>query len=115
MASAPCLFCRIISRQLPAEIVAETETLLAFKDINPQAPVHLLLVTKAHLPSLTEVTPSHTILMGEVIQFANQLARDQQISQGYRVVINCGSQAGQSVFHLHLHLLGGRAFQWPPG
>jgi histidine triad (HIT) family protein len=111
-----CVFCRIASRTLPAAIVAEAEGLVAFRDVNPQAPTHLLIIPTEHIPSLTEVTEAHTTLLGRAIQFANGLAREHQLTQtGYRLVVNCGAQAGQSVWHLHLHLLGGRPLRWPPG
>lgn len=116
MGAGECLFCRIVSRELPADIIAEVDGLLAFRDINPQAPTHLLIITKEHLPSLAEATDAHTVLLGNAIQFANQLARQHRLTEtGYRLVINCGAQAGQSVWHLHLHLLGGRPMRWPPG
>ena len=116
MPEADCLFCRIAQRSLPASIVAETETFVAFKDLNPQAPTHLLIVPKAHIPSLAEVDDAQAPLMGQAVQFANRLAKDHRLlPEGYRLVINCGPQAGQSVWHLHLHLLGGRVLRWPPG
>ena len=115
MGNTECLFCRIAARAIPAEIVGETEELLALKDINPQAPTHLLIIPKEHIPTLAETTEAHTTLMGKAVQFVNRLARQYQIESGYRVVINCGAQAGQSIWHLHLHLLGGRPLQWPPG
>ena len=110
-----CLFCRIANRSVPAEIVAEEEELLAFKDINPQAPAHLLIIPKAHLPTLADATDAHTTLLGHAVLFAGRLAKHHQLDAGYRLVLNCGAQAGQSVWHLHLHLLGGRALRWPPG
>ena len=116
MADADCLFCRITSRQVKADIVAETGELLAIKDINPQAPTHLLVIPKEHIPTLADATDGHTVLLGSALQLAKQLARQHQLSQGgYRVVVNTGAEAGQSVFHLHVHLLGGRPFRWPPG
>ena len=116
MSDANCLFCRITSRQIPAEIVAETGELLAIKDINPQAPTHLLVIPKEHIPTLADATDSHTALLGNALQLANRLARQHHLSQGgYRVVVNTGAEAGQSVLHLHVHLLGGRPFRWPPG
>ncbi len=116
MTSAECLFCRIAGGAVPAEVVAQTEQFLAFKDIKPHAPVHLLIIPVEHIPSLADVTPQHTGLMGEAIQFTNRVARQFQLAQtGYRVVVNCGEQAGQTVSHLHLHLLGGRPLRWPPG
>jgi histidine triad (HIT) family protein len=115
MGAEECLFCRIAQRTLPADVVAETDTLLAFRDINPQAPTHLLIIPKEHLPSLADATEAHIPLLGSAVQFANRLARQHRLSAGYRVVANCGAQAGQSVWHLHFHLLGGRTLQWPPG
>lgn len=116
MGAGECLFCRIVSRELPADIIAEADGLLAFRDTNPQAPTHLLIIPKEHIPSLTEATDAHTTLLGHAIQFANRLARQHRLTEaGYRLVINCGAQAGQSVWHLHLHLLGGRPMKWPPG
>ena len=116
MSASECLFCRIATRQLPAEIVAEHDGLLAFKDINPQAPTHLLIISNEHIPTLADATEAHTALLGQAIHFANRLARQYQLMpSGYRLVINCGAGAGQSVWHLHVHLLGGRPLTWPPG
>ncbi|HEX9781024.1 MAG TPA: histidine triad nucleotide-binding protein [bacterium] len=116
MTRADCLFCRIANRDLEANVVGETESLLAFRDMNPQAPTHILIIPKEHIPTLTDLTESHTALMGGALHFINRLAGQYQLSKGgYRVVINCGPQAGQSVFHLHFHLLGGRQLSWPPG
>ena len=116
MASADCVFCRIANRTIPAQIIAEEDGLLAFRDLNPQAPTHLLIVPTDHIPTLADLTAAHLPLMGRAVQFANRLAREQHLAEsGYRVVINCGAGAGQSVWHLHLHLLGGRPMRWPPG
>ena len=115
MSEVDCLFCRIVQRRLNADIVAETDGLVAVNDVNPQAPTHLLVIPKEHIPTLADATERHTALLGETLQFASRLARQQRLSAGYRVVINSGAQAGQSVFHLHVHLLGGRAMRWPPG
>lgn len=116
MTSAECLFCRVAQRKVPAEIVAEDDGLLAFKDIHPQAPTHLLIIPAEHIPTLAETTDAHTRLLGKALQFTNRLARQYQLTEGgYRVVINCGAGAGQSVWHLHVHLLGGRTLRWPPG
>ena len=116
VSAAGCLFCRIATRTVPAQIIAELDGLLAFKDVNPQAPTHLLIIPTEHVASLDEITEHHTMLMGRALQFAGRLAKEHQLSPaGYRVVVNCGSQAGQSVWHLHFHLLGGRALRWPPG
>jgi histidine triad (HIT) family protein len=116
MSDANCLFCRIASHQMNADIVAETPELVAIKDTNPQAPTHVLIIPKEHIPTLADATDGHTTLLGNAFQLANHLARQAHLVQGgYRVVVNTGAQAGQSVFHLHIHLLGGRPFRWPPG
>ena len=111
-----CLFCAIIRKEIPARIVFENERLLAFRDINPQAPVHVLIVTKKHIPGLNDITGQDSVLLGEVHQLARQIAEDEGIAKsGWRLVCNCGADAGQSVEHIHFHLLGGRVMQWPPG
>lgn len=113
--SHDCLFCKIASREVPAAIVGEAEGLLAFKDLRPQAPTHLLIIPTEHIASLADVSAAHTDLVGRAIHFANRLAKQFQLEAGYRLVVNTGAQAGQTVWHLHLHLLGGRTLQWPPG
>lgn len=114
--SAECLFCRIAARTLKADIVAEENGFLAFRDLNPQAPTHLLIIPTEHIASLDETTTAQTPLLGGALRFAARLARQVGLTpDGYRVVVNCGPQAGQSVFHLHVHLLGGRPMRWPPG
>lgn len=111
-----CLFCRIASRQLPAKLVGEADGLLAFQDVDPQAPTHLLIIPTEHLPTLADAGEGHAKLLGQALLFANRLARQYGLHQsGYRLVINSGAQAGQSVWHLHVHLLGGRPMRWPPG
>ena len=111
-----CLFCRIIERHAPGKIVYEDEQAVAVEDINPQAPVHLLVLPRKHLASLKEITPEDEALLGHLFTVAAKLARDRGLeSKGYRTVINNGAWAGQSVFHLHVHVLGGRVFHWPPG
>lgn len=111
-----CIFCRIISRQVPAKIVYEDETSVAFEDLNPQAPVHLLITPKKHVASLKETKAEDEPLLGHLLTVAARLARERQIdAKGYRVVVNNGSGAGQTVYHLHVHVLGGRVFHWPPG
>ena len=109
-----CLFCKIIAREIPATIVAEDEHCLAFRDINPQAPTHVLVIPKEHVPSLNQVTDP--LVAGRVLAFARDLAaREGLAERGYRVVLNTNAEAGQTVFHLHAHLLGGRELGWPPG
>ena len=116
MPESACLFCGIAARTVRADIVAEAPGLLAFRDLHPQAPTHLLIIPTEHLATVAEATEGHAGLLGRAVLFANQLAAGEGLREGgYRVVINCGAGAGQSVWHLHLHLLGGRPFRWPPG
>ena len=110
-----CLFCRIISGEIPAKKVYEDEYTYAFEDINPQAPTHVLVVPKKHIRGLKETTSEDAELLGRCHLAAAQIARERNIEQGYRTVLNVGLQAGQSVFHLHVHLVGGRDLKWPPG
>jgi histidine triad (HIT) family protein len=110
-----CLFCRIISGEIPSKKIYEDEHTYAFEDINPQAPTHVLVVPKKHLPGLKEATPEDVELIGYCHLAAASIARQRSIEDGYRTVLNVGPRAGQSVFHLHVHLLGGRNLQWPPG
>jgi len=111
-----CIFCRIVDGQATAKIVFEDATVVAFEDLNPQAPVHLLVVPRRHLPSLKEATAEDEPLLGHLFTVAARLARERGLeTKGYRTVINNGAEAGQSVFHLHVHVLGGRVFRWPPG
>ncbi len=111
-----CLFCRIIARKLPGRIVYEDDEAIALEDLHPQAPVHLLILPRRHLPTLQAVGTGEAGLMGRLLLLLNRLAEEREIAdEGYRVVINCNAGAGQTVFHLHLHLLGGRPFRWPPG
>ncbi len=116
MPEQPCLFCRIVSREIPAAIVAEDADVLAFNDIHPQAPTHVLVIPKIHLTTISELTDAHTSLIAKLVLAANRLAQQTGIAEtGFRLVLNCGAQAGQSVWHVHLHLLGGRPMAWPPG
>jgi histidine triad (HIT) family protein len=109
-----CLFCRVVRREIASTLVAETEDCVAFRDINPQAPVHVLVVPREHVASLNEATDAH--LVGRLALVAAEIARKEGIADsGYRTVINTNSDAGQTVFHIHLHLLGGRPLGWPPG
>jgi histidine triad (HIT) family protein len=111
-----CLFCRIANRDLPAAIVYEDDRVLAFKDVNPQAPTHVLLIPKRHIASLTDLSPEDDALVGELVRRAAALAGELGIAAGgFRTVFNTNRDAGQTVFHIHLHLLGGRALHWPPG
>ena len=111
-----CLFCKIASGQIAGDIVYQDEDVVAFKDIHPQAPVHILLISRRHIPSMADVTPEDGPLLGILFSVAAKLAHKLGVDEGgYRVVTNVGPDAGQSVFHLHFHLLGGRKFGWPPG
>lgn len=110
-----CLFCRIGAKQIPSKIVYEDPELFAFEDISPQAPTHILICPRKHFESLTEARTEDQAVLGKLQLVAAQLARERKLLAGYRTVLNNGEGAGQSVFHLHLHLLGGRPFRWPPG
>ena len=110
-----CLFCKIGAKKIPGKIVYEDDRLFAFEDINPQAPSHILICPRKHFVSLTDATQEDGALLGHILLVAAKLARERQLLEGYRAVFNNGAGAGQSVFHLHLHLLGGRSFRWPPG
>lgn len=109
-----CLFCAIVAGEIPAEIVTSTEKVVAFKDINPQAPTHILLIPKSHYENVAELAAIDKDVLQELFTLASQLASDFELN-GYRTVFNTGDDGGQTVFHAHLHLLGGRALQWPPG
>ena len=111
-----CLFCKIISGKIPGAIVHQDDRLVAFKDINPQAPMHVLVVPRRHIASLNELKPEDDGLVGEMNRLAAALAKQHGVSdRGYRTVFNCNADAGQTVFHIHLHVLGGRRLSWPPG
>jgi histidine triad (HIT) family protein len=113
---ATCLFCRIVRGEIPATIVHETPETIAFRDINPQAPYHVLIVPREHIPSLNEVTNAQVNLLGRMSYIAAELAKKEGYADtGYRTVMNTGAEGGQTVSHLHLHLLAGRQFHWPPG
>ena len=111
------IFSKIIKKEIPADVVLETDTILAFRDINPQAPVHVLIIPKIDIPKVSDLKGcEHAQLLGEMIDVANKLAKEMNISEeGYRLVLNCGPNGGQEVYHLHMHLLGGRQMKWPPG
>lgn len=111
-----CLFCRIIAGEIPASIVYQDDDLVAFRDINPQAPMHLLVVPRKHIPTTNDLATEDDVLVGRMLRRAAQLAADEGFGdRGYRTVFNCNREAGQTVFHLHLHLLAGRGLEWPPG
>ena len=110
-----CLFCRIIAGELPAKKVYEDEHTFAFEDIHPQAPTHVLVVPKKHIRGLKEAAPEDAEVIGRCHLVAAQIARQRRVENGYRTVLNVGPGAGQSVFHFHVHLIGGRSLAWPPG
>ena len=110
-----CLFCKIAAKKIPAKLVFEDNDAFAFEDISPQAPTHILLCPRKHFVSLDDAKPEDQAVIGKLQLVAAQLARERNLLDGYRTVFNNGTGAGQSVFHLHLHLLGGRPFRWPPG
>ncbi len=110
-----CIFCKIAQGELQSDIIREDDQAVAFRDINSQAPTHILIIPKKHIPTLAEASEQEGDLLGHLLLMARQVAEDQNLTDGYRVVINNGVAAGQTVFHIHLHLMGGRAFEWPPG
>jgi histidine triad (HIT) family protein len=113
---ADCLFCKIVAGEVPATVVRETETTVAFRDINPQAPTHVLVIPRAHYPDAASLAAEAPQLAADVLREAGRVAADEKAdATGYRVVFNTGSGAGQTVFHAHAHVLGGRGLQWPPG
>jgi histidine triad (HIT) family protein len=111
-----CIFCRIVNKEIPAKIVYEDDKVLAFHDINPQAPYHILVIPKKHISTLLELTEGDKDLIGHIYLVMNKLARELGIAErGYRVVVNCNEEGGQTVFHVHFHFLAGREMHWPPG
>ena len=111
-----CLFCKIIAGEIPGTIVHEGEHVVAFKDIDPQAPLHVLIVPRRHIPTVNDLQPEDDQLIGTLLRTAATIARQHGYAErGYRTVFNCNAEAGQSVFHIHLHLLAGRGMHWPPG
>lgn len=111
-----CIFCRIANKEIAARIVYEDETVVAFRDVNPQAPVHILVIPRHHIPTLNDLDDQDKELIAHLILTASRIAKEEDISEsGYRLILNCNRNAGQSVFHIHLHLLGGRSLLWPPG
>lgn len=111
-----CLFCRIVSGEIPASKIYEDDEVLAFKDINPQAPLHVLIIPKTHIATLTDLAAEHDALVGSMFRRAAAVAKERGYAdRGFRTVFNTNREAGQSVFHIHLHLLAGRSLAWPPG
>ncbi len=111
-----CLFCKMVSGEIAPDKVYEDDDVLAFRDLNPQAPLHLLVIPKLHISTLNDLEEDHALLLGKMFLAAKKIAHQEGVSEeGYRTVINCNRDGGQSVYHIHLHLLAGRGMQWPPG
>lgn len=111
-----CLFCKIRDGEIPGDLVFENDDILAFRDVNPQAPTHVLIVPRKHINTINELGDEDADIMGKMFLAAQDIASDEGISEdGYRLVVNCNARAGQTVFHIHMHLLGGRSMTWPPG
>ena len=111
-----CIFCRIVARQIPAKVVYEDELSFAFEDINPQAPVHTLVIPKRHISTLLDLKEDDGELVGHLLEVARKIAKEKGIAErGFRIVTNCNPESGQTVYHIHFHVLGGRPMHWPPG
>ena len=111
-----CIFCKIIQRTIPSNIVYEDDRIVAFEDINPKAPVHILIIPKAHYASLKDIPEEEKDILSHILMSTRRIAQDQEIgNSGYRIVLNTGPDSGQEVFHIHFHLFGGRQMTWPPG
>ncbi|MDG2107527.1 MAG: histidine triad nucleotide-binding protein [Woeseiaceae bacterium] len=116
MSEKNCLFCKIVAGEIPADIIYESVTTIAFRDINPQAPLHMLIIPRKHIATINDITPQDQEVVGDLYLAARDIASSEGIAdEGYRIVMNCNEAAGQTVFHIHMHLLGGRALTWPPG
>ena len=116
MSDPDCLFCKIVAGEIPADIVYETDHVLAFRDISPQAPTHVLVIPKKHIPTINDLGEEDTDTVGRLFLAAAEVAKAEGIAdEGYRTIMNCNAGAGQTVFHIHLHVLGGRPMTWPPG
>lgn len=116
MANDDCLFCKILAGDIPADVIYESDTAIAFRDINPQAPTHVLIIPRKHVPTINDISEDDQAIVGSLYSAARTIAAEEGFSaEGYRAVMNCNEAAGQTVFHIHLHLLGGRPFSWPPG
>ena len=110
-----CIFCKIIKGEIPSEKVYESENVIAFKDINPMAPVHILIIPKEHIASCAEITEGNSAVVAHIFEVAAKLGKELGLENGYRIVNNCGADGGQTVHHLHFHFMGGRQFGWPAG
>ncbi len=116
MSNPDCIFCKIAAGDIDADIVYQSEDLVGFRDLNPQAPTHVLIIPRRHISTINDIAESDAEVIGQLFVAAKEIAAQEDISEpGYRVTMNCNAGAGQSVFHVHLHLLGGRQFTWPPG
>ena len=116
MGKENCLFCRIAKREIPTKVVLEDPRFMAFEDVNPQAPVHVLIIPKEHIEKISNLDERHATLVGTLVLAAKHIAREKGVQEsGYRIIMNCNRDAGQAIAHLHIHLLGGRKFTWPPG
>ncbi len=114
--SSDCLFCKILAGEIPADLVYESDTAVAFRDINPQAPLHVLVIPRKHISTINDIEKDDEAIVGSLYTVAKEIAAEAGVEdEGYRAVMNCNEGAGQSVFHIHLHVLGGRALGWPPG
>lgn len=111
-----CIFCRIAEKKIPSKIVYEDASILAFEDINPQAPAHVLVIPRKHIPTILDIKEEDYVIIGQLCRVANKIAEERGVAKrGFRLVMNTNPEAGQSVYHIHLHLLGGRPMHWPPG
>ena len=116
MSEKDCLFCKIVDGDIPADIIHKSETTVAFRDINPQAPTHVLVIPRKHIATINDLAPDESEVVGDLYLAAKEIAASEGIAdEGYRAVMNCNAGAGQTVFHIHLHVLGGRGLDWPPG
>ncbi len=116
MASSECLFCSIVAGEIPADIIYESDSVIAFRDIDPQAPTHVLIIPRHHIATINDLEESDAERVGRLFLAAREIAKQEGFEEtGYRTVMNCNADAGQTVFHIHLHLLGGRELSWPPG
>jgi len=116
MSQTDCLFCKILAGEIPADIIYESDTAIAFRDISPKAPTHVVIIPRQHIATINDIDQEHEPVVGSLFSAAKAIAaREGLAEEGYRVTMNCNKAAGQTVFHLHLHLLGGRQFDWPPG
>ena len=113
--SQDCIFCKLIAGDIPAKLLYEDDDILAFNDISPQAPTHILVIPRAHIQGPSDLTEADEAMMGKLVRKGTEIADQAGLTDGFRLVMNNGEQAGQTVFHLHMHILGGRAMQWPPG